>query len=269
MDHHIKEYYCQFNDNSPRGNFHKVISLNDPHISWEIAIQHVPKLCKGWYELTRLSVQDRIDFTRDFWLSKLSYHANLDEFLTRFFASLDDIVVYLIQKKFDDPFEAHLVYSIKGDNGFFRGLLPALDHEIATMEKSFSGFTLPRDYLSFLQIHNGFCKTTDCTGLYPSHRMKENYLSFQELLEHEDALRTTQGKIVDPKKLIPFYESFGMPFYQCFWAEWYPEQEMGNVYYSGMARTISAVDDKQLDNESMAFKTFLDWLMFYMEMFTG
>lgn len=268
MDHHIKEYYCQFHDDSPRGNFHKVISLNDPHANWEMGVQLVPKLCKGWYELTRLSIQDRIEFMRDFWLTKLSYHSHLDEFLTRFFASLDDIVVYLIQKKFDDPYEAHLVYSLKDNNGFFRGSLPALDQEIVTMQKNFPGITFPKDYLAFLQIHNGFCKTTDCTGLYPSAVMKENYLAFQEILKKEDALTTTKGQIVDPAKLIPFYESFGMPYYQCFWAEWYPEQEMGNVYYSSTAHTISAVDGKEAASDSMAFTTFLDWLMFYMERVT-
>lgn len=265
MDHHIKEYYCQFHDDSPRGNFHKVISLNDPHITWEAAVDKVPKLIKGWYELTRLTPQDRIEFTRDFWLTKLSYHLHLNEFLNRFFASLDDIVILLTQKKFDDPFEVHMVYSIKENNGFFRGALPATEKELIQLEENFLDDIFPSDYRVFLQIHNGFCKTTDCTGLTPSTSMKKNYLAFQELLEKENRITTNRGKPVDPKKLIPFYESFGMPYYQCFWAEWYPEQEMGNVYYSGMTKTISDIDGKEPSSEGMAFPTFLDWLMFYME----
>jgi hypothetical protein len=56
-----------------------------------------------------------------------------------------------------------------------------------------------------------------------------------------------------------------MPFYQCFWAEWYPEQEMGNVYYSGESKTISDVFGSFSSSETMAFTTFTDWLMFYLE----
>ena len=159
MDHHIKEYYCQFQDNSPRGNFHKVISLNDPHVSWEAAIQYVPKLCKGWYELTRLSTRDRIDFTRDFWLSKLSYHTNLNDFLNRFFASLDDIVVYIIQKKFDDPFEGITDFSAV----CFRLLIMKLSIWKKVFQDSpFHGITFPffRSTTAFVKqqtVQEGFC----------------------------------------------------------------------------------------------------------------
>ena len=56
-----------------------------------------------------------------------------------------------------------------------------------------------------------------------------------------------------------------MPFFQCFWLEWYPEDEMGNVYYSGVANTISDLAAKATSAENMAFPTFTDWLMFYLE----
>lgn len=271
MDNHIKEYFCQSgsNDNAPRGSFYKVIPLHEtPKMTWEEIQQLIPNFCKGWYELSHLTSKDRIEFTRDFWLAKLPYHSNLDAFLTRFFNSLDDIGIFIVQQKFDDPYKAHLVYSLKKNSGFFHGGMPASDSAITTLKLEFSDFILPADYLAFLQIHNGFCKTTDCTGLTPSYQVHDLYLNFQTMVTAENGLSTSQGRPVDPKSLIPFYESFGMPFFQCFWSEWYPEQEMGNVYYSGLTKTISDIESSDSSSESMAFPTFIDWLMFYMEQIT-
>jgi len=268
MDNHINEFFSQFRDDTPKGNFHKVIQLNkNEKLDWDAACKLVPSLCKGWFELSRLSVSDRIEFTRDFWLSKLPYHQNLDDFLNRFFSSLDDIVVFIVQKKFDDPHEAFLVYSLKENKGFFRGLTPMSDSEKIKLQKSFAGTMFPVDYISFLQIHNGFCKTTDCTGITPSYNMKESYDRFQAMVAEEN-VSTTKGLSVDPTQLIPFYESFGMPFFQCFWEDWYPEQEMGNVYYSGVSKTISGIAGREASAENMSFPTFTDWLMFYMELIT-
>lgn len=268
MDHHIEEYFCQSSDRAPRGNFHRVISLHEsPKITWEAISELVPALHKGWYELAHLSSQDRIEFTRDFWLAKLPYQPKMDESLIRFFDSLDDIRVFITQKRFDDPYDATLVYSLKGDSGFFKGSLPISDQEITQLQQTFPDFIFPADYLAFLQIHNGFSKTTDCTGITPSYQMGDRYENFQKLLEAEGMLTTNRGTVVNPKSLIPFYESFGMPFFQCFWAEWYPEQEMGNVYYSGLTKTISDVEGSDPSADGMAFPTFTDWLMFYMERF--
>ena len=75
----------------------------------------------------------------------------------------------------------------------------------------------------------------------------------------------TKGELINPHSLIPFYESFGMPFYQCFYKDWYPETEMGNIYYSGNTNTISDVKNKDPSSEAMAFSTFSDWLIFYLE----
>lgn len=266
MDYHVKEYFSQFHDETPKGNFHKVIALHEnPTYSWESVLQMVPDFCRGWYELSRLKSEDRIEFVCDFWLSKLPYHPKLDVFLTKFFASLDDIGIFILQKTFDGPFEADLVYSLKGDTGFFKGGLPASEKEITDLQKAFSEFILPNDYLAFLQIHNGFCKTTDTTGIVNSGYMPKQSQLFLDMLDQKGTLSTNHGKPVNPKTLIPFYESFGMPFYQCFWDEWYPEQEMGNVYYSGTTNTIFDVESSDTASECMAFPTFLDWLMFYME----
>lgn len=266
MDHHIKEFYHQSADGSPSGNFHKVIPLHEaPEIDWTWVAKQAPQMCKGWFELAHISSRDRIDFTRDFWLTKMPYHAGLDDFVSRFFASLDDVGIFLTQQKFDDPFEPHLVYSIKGDNGFFSGSSPATEEQILELQKTFPGQMLPKDYLAFLQIHNGFCKTTDCTGIIRSAQMKGCYEQFQGMMAGQDPSIAGKTQTVNPKSLIPFYESFGMPFFQCFWTEWYPQEEMGNVYYSGLANTISPVTGSEPDPENMAFPTFTDWLIFYLE----
>lgn len=266
MDRHIKEFYHQSSEDAPQGNFHQVISLNEsPQISWHDISAKVPHLNRGWYELAHLQTKDRIEFTRDFWLSKLPYRAGLDEFLNRFFLSLDEIKILITQKKFDDPYEAQLIYSLKGDGGFFHGAIPILEQNIRLLQSQFPDCNLPKDYLAFLQIHDGFGKATDSTGVISSKGMSESYNSLQKLIQQFDPLLNSQGITIDPSKLIPFYESFGMPFYQCFCAEWYPEGEMGNVYYSGETNTISDVFEIGPGPESMAFPTFIDWLTFYLE----
>ena len=266
MDMHAIEYYSAYSEQAPHGHFHRVIPLHDePLLDWRQAVQLAPTLSRGWYELAQLPTQDRIDFTRDFWLTKLPYQAHLAESITKFFASLDDVGVYLTQQKYQDPFQPHLVYSLTDNSGFFHGESPATDEEIIDLQKEFPNYILPVDYLAFLQIHNGFAKLTD-TGVTPSIKMKEGHEAFQKILtEGLEPISTAEGAIVNPASLIPFYESFGMPFFQCFWGDWYPEQEMGNVYYSVLARTISTCKKKGDCDETMAFETFVDWLMFYLE----
>lgn len=267
MDVHVKEFYRQYSEETPDGKFHRVIALHEaPDIECKDLHKQFPPVCKGWFELVQLSPRDRIDFTRDFWLSRLPYHPKVSDFIVRFFDSLDDVGLFIYQQKFDDPFEIDIVYSLKNNSGFFRGSPAATEAQITELRAQLAPFILPTDYTAFLQIHNGFCKTTDCTGLIKVERLRDAYKNFQDLfIGRNDPINTTKGTPVDPKKLLPFYESFGLPFYQCFWADWYPEQEMGNVYYSGNTSTISDVSTTDLSTESMAFPTFLDWLMFYLE----
>lgn len=266
MDFHAIEYYSVYAEPGPHGHFHKVMALHDdPFLDWTKVHKMVPSLCRGWYELAQLSAQDRIEFTRDFWLTKLPYHANLNDYLIKFFASLDDVGVFLTQQRYEDPFVAHLVYSLAGNSGFFHGEGAANETEIINLQKEFTNYILPSDYLAFLQIHNGFAKLTD-TGIISSTKMKESYEAFQKMIEKGDELITCcNGISVNPTSLIPFYESFGMPFFQCFWGEWYPEQEMGNVYYSPQMRKISMCEQKEESAETMTFQSFTDWLMFYLE----
>lgn len=268
MDSHAKEFYSTSLDLGSQGHFRRVIGLHNDDdrvvFDWEQASKLSPKLSRGWFELAQLPIQDRIEFTREFWRSKLPYHPHLDEFLLKFFASLDDVGVFLTQQKYEDPYQPHLVYSLANNNGFFHGEFPAEESEIINLQKGFPNYILPADYLAFLQIHDGFAKQTD-TGIIPSFNMKDYYEGFQLMLqEGQEPITTVKGDPVNPTSLIPFYMSFGMPFFQCFWGEWYPGPEMGNVYYSGLSRTISTCQEKDecADN---AFQEFLGWLMFYLE----
>lgn len=267
MDKHVKEFYSQYSDESGKGNFHKVIALHDsPDVGWDVMKNLVPKMPKGWFELSHISAKDRVQFSLEYWLSKIPYKPNLDQAFSNFFNQLDDIGVIVSQKTFDAPFEVHLVYSMKKDRGFYRGCPPATEDDILDLQKLFPNLILPKDYKTFLQIHNGFCKTTDCTGILSTKQMKESLNKFRALVESQGNLTAKTGKIVDPKSLVPFYESFGMPFYQCFWSDWYPEHEMGNVYYSGVDNTITIpMNAKEGSPENMAFATFTDWMAFYLE----
>lgn len=265
MDSHAIEFYSTYSDKNPHGHFHKVISLhNRRDLTWEAVKKMAPHLCRGWFELSHLPTKDRIDFTFEFWLTKLPYHPLLNKFLDIFFNSIDDIAIFLTQAHDNELFEAQLVYSLSENSGFFHGYPPAMEEEILALQKDFPDYILPNDYLSFLRIHNGFAKLTD-TGIMKSEDMKTTYENFQKMLKNEDPIITSSGNTVNPASLIPFYKSFGMPFFQCFWGEWYHENEMGNVYYSGVSKTISDCTKTDFHVETMAFETFIDWLIFYLE----
>lgn len=266
MDYHFKEYFHEFSEDSPTGNFHKVIALHEtPGLSWNVISAKVPQLSRAWWELAQLKKEERIELLHEFWETKMEYHQNLGEFLANFFSGLDDIGIYLTQKKFDDPYEVQLVYSLPDGCGYYRGAPPATDEDIAALQNKFSNIILPADYLAFLGVHNGFFKTTDSTGLTKSGELYESYKAFQLNFAPGEVIYTNNGQIVDCKKLIPFYKSFGMPYYQCFWAEWYPENEMGVVYYSSDTRQVSDVSDGGTTVEHLCFSTFTDWLIFYLE----
>lgn len=271
MDEHIDAFFSQHFNGFYQGNFHRVIPLhNAPDMDWKTISAIAPALPRGWYELCQLSVSDKIEFTLSYWLTKLPFHPKWSHFISQFFGSLDDIAVFLTQKKMESPFEAQMVYSLAENRGFFRGGAPCGEKEITDLQKLFPDYILPNDYLTFLQIHDGFCKTTDCTGIISTKQMPQKFQEFQKMVENLGQLTTRSGKWVDPKSLIPFYESFGMPYYQCFWAYWHPIEGMGNVYYSSSAHTISEADEADpLCPERLAFPTFIDWLMFYLERVEG
>ncbi len=266
LDEHVSEYYSQFSDPTPSGNFLDVIALHDrSDLSFKDVCLKVPNFSRGWFELSHLNRIDRLEFLRDFWLSKLPYHKDLKATVSQFFSSLDDIGIYLSNKRAQDPYLAEMVYSRKNGGGFFRGALPATEEQLERLKIEFSGFYFPSDYLAFLQIHNGFSKATDTTGITPTNQMKELYLELQEMLVERDVALKFKGKPVEPKSLIPFYESFGMPFFQCFLSEWRPLNEIGNVYFSANTLEISDLKKGAKGAESLAFETFFEWLAFYLD----
>ena len=265
MDQHILEHFRSYSDDSSHAHYHCVKALHDePSLSWSEASELAPNLCRGWYELAHLPTQDRLEFIQDFWCTKFQSDPTFVNFLLNFFKNVDDIGIYLTQQCYEESFEAQLVYSLKDNSGFYRGYSPIKEDEIIALQKVYADYILPADYLNFLKIHNGFAKLTD-SGIKKSTKIEEIYQELQAVLEKGEPLRTTSGIAINPKSLIPFYKSFNMPFFQCFCGEWYPEREMGNVYYSGVTHTISDFTKQGDGMETMAFGTFTEWLKFYLE----
>lgn len=261
----IHFYQESSGDDSGSGHFHKVVALHlAPSMEWHTLSAKIPLLPKGWFELSRLNSTCRVEFVRDFWITKLPFNPKLHEFLPLFFENLEDIGIYLTQQTFESPFDVQMVYSLKNDRGFFHGAPPCIEEDLNLIQKKIDFLTFPADYLAFLQIHDGFSKYMD-PGLIKVSCLENSNENFQDYLNNHDALLTSQKTPIDPKSLIPFYKSFGLHCYQCFNADWYPEQEMGNVYYSGSEHSISDYRNRSLWTENLAFPTFLDWLLFYLK----
>lgn len=252
---------------NPGNHFYKVIALHEsPGLKWDEISLEVPLLPRGWFELSRFSVEDRIEFSRDYWLSKLSaYDALAADQIEQFFSELDDIGIFAAQTKQNHPFEVYMTYTLKGASGFFQGRPPAREESISTLVKQFSPMILPVDYLSFLQIHDGFSKYID-TGLIEIRQMVRTYRRLQEIVATE-SVTNSEGEPINPKSLIPFYESFALHCYQCFYADWYPKEEMGNVFFSAHDQHISNIHSTHNLEDQLAFSTFLDWLVFYLQDF--
>lgn len=265
MSDPIHEYYSE----SPgSGHFHKVIALHEKTgIEWEVLSKDIPLLPRGWFELSRLPLEDRLEFTKGYWFAKLPFLAsdgmNLEERLEIFFEHVEEIAIFATQTSPQQPFDVHMVYGLKEGQGFFHGSPPANKESIATLVKQFAEFILPHDYLAFLEIHDGFCKYTD-TGLIKMREMARIFMKFQELLE-DAILIGPDGEQINPSHLIPFYESSQLHCYQCFYADWYPREEMGNVHYSEIERAMSNFADERRWEESQAFPTFMRWLVNYLE----
>lgn len=264
IEKHIKDFFSQVSREQDGGSFYNVVILHDaPDISWKDISAKIPTLSRGWYELSRLEAADRVEFTRDFWISKLPFHPDSLESINRFFNGVEDIGIVVAQRHSEGNSVAHMIYALKDDAGFFHGCSPMNEEEKGELQELFPDVILPEDYIAFMEIHNGFSKSTD-SGVISTRLLPEVSKRFYEMMEVETTLTTTEGKVVDPQNLIPFYESFGLPFFQCFWNEWHPDHEMGNVYYSGSTHTIADPLSGGGEN-GMAFPTFLDWLFFYLE----
>lgn len=264
MDAHINEFYTA--GSGKKARFTDVIALHDQRdVSWEMAKEKAPRLPRGWYELAQLPISDRLEFTEEFWLAKMPFHPHLAESILHFFSTLDDIGIFMTQEKVSPAYEAVMVFSISNDGGYFSGSPPATYEQCMALQSQFPEWIFPDDYLAFLQMYNGLHKSTDMTGIIHAEMVLPVYERLQEILKRQDPLKTRKGKTVDSRTLIPFYESFGLPAFQCFWGEWHHELGMGNVYYSLDEKIISDTEKGDHGSDNLAFPTFSEWLMFYLE----
>ncbi|MGE3954675.1 MAG: SMI1/KNR4 family protein [Parachlamydiales bacterium] len=264
MNGHVTRYYQSAGG---EGEFFESTPLHEipeRECAFEEALSLAPNLPKGWYELAHLSSEDRIEFVKGYWHMRLPFVPHIRKLISHFFAQIDDIGIFLVQRRSGQPHLAEMVYSLSEDRGFFHGSPGASGDALEELEEAFPSVTFPPDYLAFLQIHDGFCKGSD-SGLLPSARIPLAYENLQGYLEEREPLQLPGQEEVDPRQLIPFYQSFGLPCYQAFYADWYPEGGMGNLYYSGEAHTLSNFQKRALWADNMAFPTFLDWLVFYLE----
>lgn len=244
MQEHIAQYFEK----------EKMIPLSEsPKLKWEAAKKDAPRLTKGWFELSKLEPSIRLEFIRDYWFNALPYVPSFRAFIDRFFAKVDEIGMVSVTSG------VYLTYSMKGRAEFFLGGPPLVDDEIEAL-KELIDFPLPEDFLKFFRIHNGFFKGGD-TGISSSGVLVEEAQRFKEL---EITLKLG-NETVSPDLLLPFYRSFGLDVYQCFYKEWYPDISVGNVLCSLSERTISDYRTREKGRDYLAFPSFLDWLTFYME----
>ncbi len=261
MNPSVYEYYHKEKENGE--SFYDVIFFDSSSpLSWEEIQNITPDFPRGWFELCQLQLKDRIDFIQEYWKSVLPYVPHIDKFLSSFFSLVEDIAVFLTKREKEDLYEVELVYSMKSDY-FFRAKAPCNEEDISLLNNQFNN-ALPKDFLSFLRIHNGFAKKND-TGIIPIESIPAAYRHLVEEEAFSEKPITCKGKPIQPSSLIPFYQCYGRNVYQCFYIDWYPSSEMGNVNYSGSDHTISDYHYLNHLTEQMAFVSFIDWFMFYLE----
>ena len=249
----------KFYEKGSETNYQEVLILSENRrADWAEISEKNPDLPRGWFELSRISPEERIEFVRDFWFDLLPFNPVAYPSFVDFFSRLDDIAIVIARQ--EEGSQAEMVYSLADNSAFFRGLPPGGDEDLREM-KSEIGVPLPRDYLSFLRIHNGFGKLSEMGVLRMEEIVDARRRTSDLVLSGEKTIRS-RGRTVDPASLIPFYEAYGLSSFQCFFADWYPGSEMGNVYLSGIDYTIS---DTKGWAENLAFPTFLEWLAYYLE----
>ena len=243
-------------------NFEEVLVLSEgPERNWNDVERMVPGFPRGWYELSRVPSEDRVEFTRSFWLKRLPFHPKAHAAISDFFNSLDDVGVVLSKKK--ESWEPQLIYSFMDNSCFFRGLHPSSDEQAEELKDELD-FAFPSDWIAFTKIHNGFGKLSELNLLkieeIPSVRRK-----VMDMLLKAPQVVKSGDTVIDPSSLVPFFEVSGLSSFQCFYADWYPGNEMGNVYFSGIDYTVSNAALREAWGDNGAFPTFLEWLASYLE----
>lgn len=260
MNSLIRQYFSGNKENQ----FKEVFFLTeDSNAKWEEISKKAPDLPRGWFELSRVSPQDRVEFTRDFWLDRMPYHPSAHPAFFEFFEQLDDVAIILMRMKEGEPLNSELVYSLADNSSFFRGRPPAKERDVHELKNELE-INLPHDYLSFVRIHNGFGKLSEM-GLLEIEEIAHARRRVMDLIIQTDKRVKSGDLVVDPGALIPFYEALGLASFQCFYTDWYPGSEMGNVYLSGIDYTLSDVSDKKAWSENLAFPTFSEWLAHYLQ----
>ena len=260
MNRSVFEYYQKKSDSG----FEDVIVLEeDSNYSFEDVQKLAKNFPKAWFELTKLNLVDRIEFSRDFCLKTLPYSPHIYQLIYDFFLKLEDLSIIMTKKPKEPNFEVELVYSIDNESTFFRGKPPLDIDSINALNRKFNDI-LPRDFLDFFKIHNGFAKNAD-TGIIEAQNMEDVSKHMQNLITEQQKVVYCKDKAINPKDLIFFYQCYEKIDFQCFYLQWFPLSQIGNVYYSYVDGTISNYHDKNTWAENLAFPTFLDWLMFYLE----
>ncbi len=252
----VRKFFCE------AGDFEEVRILTEtPAKNFDELISLAPKFPRGWFELSLVPPRDRVEFALTFWLGRLPFQPKAHALIVSFFESLDDVCVVLSKQK--GTWTPQLVYSLRDNSSFFRGFLPAEEESLLDLKIEMD-FSFPSDWIAFAQIHNGFGKLSEMGVL----RFEEIPFARRKVM---DMILTASRPVrsghlvVDAAALIPFFELPGLNSFQCFYADWYPGFEMGNVYFSGIDYTVSETNQTDATEENGAFSTFLEWLALYLE----
>ena len=253
-----KKYY----ELGGESNIQEVLILSEETtLNWNEISEKIPEIPRGWFELSRISPEERIEFVTDLWLDRLPYHPGGQSVISHFFSRLDDIAILVVRR--EGEYSAEMVYSFADNRSFFRGLPPATEEDVRVFKREL-GIQVPYDYLSFLRLHNGFGKLSEIEII----RMEDIATAreaVREIVTNTDHVIEWKNHIIDPEALIPFYEDYGLNSFQCFFTDWYPGSEMGNVYLSGISYTMSDTTERSHWIEQRAFTSFLEWLAIYLE----
>jgi hypothetical protein len=245
-----------------KGHFQAVRFLSqEENFTWEEAKEL--DLPRSWYELTRVCLEDRLDFVRDSWVRKFSFHLQATTAIEDFFDRLDDIVILISRRSVEDPWEAEMIYSFADQSTFFRGLVPSNEETIDYVKDRLK-VDLPKDYWAFNRLHDGFGRLSEI-GMIPILELEDSWKGLIRSVKNTGGPLQMGTEWIDPSSLYPFFEDYGIGSFQCFNASWYPGTEMGNVHFSGIDYTLSDTQDRKEWSENLAFPTFLEWLAAFLQ----
>jgi len=239
-------------------NYFQVSALKEHKAKSLEECQHIaPLLSEGWWEFAQLTDQLQREFLREFWIHALPYVPHIYRMIDDFFARVQKITIYLVQEKQGEAFKPLMVYQFESE--YYAGGPPLCPREVSHFKQLIS-FPLPQDYLLFFQIHDGFAKGKE-KGVFPLATLNEVYGRFQQEVSLLSEKLKIESQVVDPQDLLPFYSPAAKETYQCFYKDWYPDGEVGNICAFLEEQRLSTL--KQ--GETSAFVSFLDWLSFYLQ----